>query len=95
MQIQQFFSQAVVLSVPILFVLYLVIILYLKRDAVSFLCFLSYLVLATLSSAGIYHDKGLWSGDPQVTLAIAYGSTLAAVVMLFISVLIYAMRERS
>ncbi|MDP0522307.1 hypothetical protein QOT19_23575 [Serratia marcescens] len=95
MQIQQFFSQTVVLSVPILFVLYLVTILYLKRNAASFLCFLSYLVLAAMSSVGIYHDQELWSGNPQVTLAIAYGSTLAAVFMLFICMLIFAMRERN
>lgn len=95
MQIQQFISQAVVLSVPILFVLYLVTILYLKRNTASFLYFLSFLVLAAMSSVGIYHDQGLWSGDPQLALAIAYGSALAAVFMLFIFVLIYAMRERN
>jgi Ca2+/Na+ antiporter len=83
-QFQIFTSDLVRLAIPILLLIALLIVIFLKRSFMSVLSLIIYLVLASLFSIGFYKSPESWSSEPQLIIAIEYGSALAAILFGFV-----------
>lgn len=89
-QFQIFTSDLVRLAMPVMMLIALLIVIFLKRSFMSVLSLFIYLVLALLFSIGFYKSPESWSSEPQLIIAIEYGSALAAILFGFLWVIIYS-----
>lgn len=90
-QFQVFIIDVVRLAVPVIMLIVLLILIFLKRSFISFFNLFIYLVLVSLFSIGFYKSPESWSSEPQLIIAVEYGSALAGVLFGCVWAMVYGL----